>query len=129
MIDNGTRSKKRKTRVSIPLICLSIFLLIVHVANGFYFALAVEPFPGFNHLSSFGLIMLIVWWLKEDSKNFGLNWVYDMGLFIYLGWIFILPYYLFKTRGIRAFITIFSFIGIYVGTYLIGEVVSIIIAP
>lgn len=128
MIKNETESKKRRISFSTPLICLFIFLLIVHVANGLYYARALEPSPTFYLLYSLGFFLLVAWWLKEDSKSYGIKWVYDMGLFLYLGWMFILPYYLFKTRGIKAFITIFSFIGIFVGTYLIGVVVSLIAA-
>ena len=127
MVNNETESTKRKTVFSTPLICLAIFLLIVHVASGLYFARDLEPSPSFYLLYSFGFFMLVAWWLKEDSKSYGINWVYDMGLFLYLGWVFILPYYLFKTRGIKAFITILSFIGIFVGTYLIGVIVSFIV--
>lgn len=38
-------------------------------------------------------------------------------------WIIIIPYYAFKTRGGKGFITILIFIGIFAGTYLVSLVV------
>ena len=55
------------------------------------------------------------------------NVVYDLGFFLYFAWPFIVPYYLFKTRGIRAILTILVFVGIYLATYLVGLLVFFII--
>ena len=109
-----------------PLILLFIFLLIVQIANGLYFARGIEPSPAFDLMYALGFLWLVGWWLKEDSKRYGVKWVYDMGFFLYLAWVFIVPYYLFKTRGLRAFITILSVVGIFSGTYLVGVIVALL---
>jgi hypothetical protein len=51
-----------------------------------------------------------------------------MGLFLYLAWPFVIPYYLFKTRGVKALITILSFAGIFMATYMIGALVYALLA-
>ncbi len=103
-----------------------MFLLIVQIANALYFARGIEPSAAFELMSSIGFLWLMGWWLKEDSKKRGVKWVYDMGFFLYLAWIFIIPYYLFKTRGLKALLTILSFVGIFLGTYLVGIIVYLV---
>lgn len=111
-----------------PIILLCFFLLIVQIANSFYLARGVEPSPAFDLLYALGFLWLIGWWLKEDSRRYGVKWVYDMGLFLYLAWPFVIPYYLFKTRGVKALITILSFAGIFMATYMIGALVYALLA-
>jgi hypothetical protein len=44
-----------------------------------------------------------------------------MGFFLSVAWPFLVPYYLFKTRGVKkAFLTILSFLAVYAGTYIMG---------
>lgn len=110
----------RKPNLSTPVISLCVFLLIAQIANATYFAFGAEPSGAFELLSMFGFFWLMGGWITDDNKQHGVKWVYDLGFFLYLAWIFIIPFYLFKTRGLKAFITVFYFIGIFLGTYLIG---------
>jgi len=50
----------------------------------------------------------------------------DMGMFLYIAWIFIIPYYLFKTHGWKALYTIVLFIGVYFGAYIAGIIIHLI---
>jgi hypothetical protein len=119
---------KPNSSASKPLILLCIFLLIVQIANGLYFARRIEPSPAFDLMYALGFLWLVGWWLKEDSKRYAVQWVYDMGFFLYLAWPFIIPYYLFRTRGIKAFITMLFVVGIFLGTYLVGVIVALLFA-
>jgi len=128
MSENKAENVKASSSASKPLILLYIFLLIVQIANGLYSAHGIEPSPAFDLMYALGFLWIVGWWLKEDSKRYGVQWVYDMGFFLYLAWVFIVPYYLFKTRGLRAFITILSVVSIFLGTYLVGVIVALLFA-
>jgi hypothetical protein len=45
-----------------------------------------------------------------------------MGMYLYIAWIFIVPYYLFKTRGWKAIYIIGLLAGIYFGAYAMGAI-------
>jgi hypothetical protein len=61
----------------------------------------------------------------EDGKKYQTNWIYGWGLFLYVAAWFIVPFYLFKTRGSKAFLMILAFIGIYLGSYILGLIVGL----
>lgn len=119
---------KPKKLFTTPLIMLCVFLVIAQLINGLYFYRGVAPSNAFSLLYSVCFFLLIGWWLKEDNKTYRIKWVYDIGFFLYLAWMFIIPYYLFKTRGIKGFITILSFVGLLLGTYLIGVIVAMLLS-
>ena len=63
----------------------------------------------------------------EDGKKHEANWKYGWGLFLYVATWFMIPFYLFKTRGSKAFLTILAFSAIYFGSYILGLIVGVII--
>lgn len=97
-----------------------LFMLVAHAIEGFYLARGVE-IPGlYTLIGRLTFFWLIGWWLLKDSRRHGFKWVYDIGFFLFVAWPLIMPYYLFKTRGIKALLTITIFLAVYVGAYMIG---------
>ncbi|HLM00851.1 MAG TPA: hypothetical protein VK400_07325 [Pyrinomonadaceae bacterium] len=92
-----------------------------------YFAYELPLPQSFNILYVLGFWGILCWWLREDSKKYGVSWVLDIGFFLYVAWIFIVPYHLFKTRGLKAFVTILLFIGIFAVAYLLSLIVYLLI--
>lgn len=41
-----------------------------------------------------------------------------MGMFLYSAWILFIPYYLFKTRGVKGFVGILAFIGVNIAAWI-----------
>lgn len=111
---------KYLSRIAAPTGLLYLFLLVTQIIWMFYAARGIELPPAFTILHRLGFFWIIGWWLQRDSREHGFSWVYDLGLFLYIAWPFILLYYLFKTRGWKGFIPILAVAGIYLGTYLIG---------
>src|SRR5919112_4206686 len=103
------------SQLTAPTIVLYVFLFITQFTNGIYDASGVEPPPAYHVLYPLGLLWAVGWWLMRDSRKRGVKWVFDMGLFLYLAWPIIMPYYLFKTRGVKGFLTIFIFVAAYLG--------------
>ena len=67
-----------------------------------------------------GLLWAIIWWLKADSRKRHVKPVYCLGLLVTVGWFIILPHHVFKTRGAKGFLTILIFIGMLIGTQVLG---------
>ena len=98
------------------LLCILIF--IYHFGLGIYYVLGTEPLPSFEFLYLAGFLCGVVWWLKSEAKNSSINRLYCPGLLIGWAWILIVPYHLFKTRGVKALIPLSFLMISYVAAYL-----------
>jgi hypothetical protein len=105
-----------------PTALLYVFVIVTQLATGIYLAGEFEPPPSFTLLYPLGLLWVMGWWLHRDSRERGVSWVYDMGLFLYIAWPLVLPYYLLKTRGVSGLFAILTFVGVYLGAALTGAV-------
>jgi len=98
-------------------------MLFYHSSNGLYLAHAIQPSPALFLLYRAGLLWLIGWWLKEESRRYGVKLVYCPGLLILIAWPIVIPYYLFKTRGVKGFITLLGLIGVFLVAQIFGVIV------
>jgi hypothetical protein len=113
---------KLSSKAGTPTALLYVFVVWTQVASGIYLASDREPPPVFSLLYVLGFIWIIGWWLLRDSRRRSVRWVYDMGLFLYIAWPFIMLYYLPKTRGVQGVWVILSFAGVYTGALLAGMI-------
>jgi hypothetical protein len=117
------------SRAASPAALLYLFLIIAQGVRGAYLGHDAEPPPAFTLLSALGLLWAVGWWLRRDSMKRGVIWVFDMGLFLYIAWPFLMPYYLLKTRGAKGLLVILAFSGIYVGALIAGALLYILLTP
>ena len=54
---------------------------------------------------------------------------FDMGLFLYVAWPLVLPYYLIKSRGAKGLLVILGFVAVYIGATFVGLIMYIFLAP
>jgi hypothetical protein len=108
------------SKLGTPTGLLYIFVILTQLASGIYLASEREPPPSFSLLYALGFFWIIGWWLLKDSRERRVEWAYDMGLFLYIAWPFIMLYYLLKTRGAQGLWVLLSFAGVYVGALLAG---------
>jgi|SRR5882672_172917 len=111
-----------------PTPLLYIYLVVASFARGIYLAGQIEPPAFFTFIVSAGYLWIVGWWLMTDSRKRGVAWVYDIGLFLYLAWPLILPYYLLKTRGARGLLVILAFAGTFVLATLVGMAFYLLLA-
>ena len=116
-------------RLVSPTALLYIFLTFSHIARGLYLASDIEPPPAFTVIYGAGLLWIVGWWLLRDSRKRNIAWVFDMGLFLYVAWPFIMPYYLLKTRGAKGLLLILAFIVVYLGALVAGMGLHLLLAP
>ena len=120
---------KSNLHISKPTLYLCAFIFIAQIVYGFSAAQGNEASTGLSLWYFLTFYWAIGWWFINDSRGYGIKWIddyMDTGLFLYVAWIFILPYYLFKSRGWRAFYTIMLLLGIYFGAYIAGVIVYLL---
>jgi len=103
-----------------PTVFLYVYVIVTQVVAGLYEAAELEPNPALVLIGPFGFIWALAGWFQRDIYSRGLRWAIDLGFFLYIGWLIILPYYLFKTRGPRAALIILGFALVYVGSLAAG---------
>lgn len=69
---------------------------------------------GTDYVSRFALALVISTWVLCDAHKRGRQLFYDYGMFVFFCWPIVAPVYLFQTRGVRAFVTLLCFLGIWV---------------
>ena len=105
---------------------LYLFVVVGQVAQGFYAARGIEPPPGYTLTYALGFIWMIGRWMLRDSRERGISLVYDQGMFLYIVWPIIMPYYLIKTRGSKGLRVIFAFVVAYIGALVIGIILGLL---
>lgn len=121
--------RKLRPQIFSPTALLYLYLIAAQVIAGVYLAREAELPPAFSLLYSLGFLWVVGWWLRRDSRALGVVWVFDMGLFLYIAWPVIMPYYLLKTRGAKGFLAILAFAGAYVGALFAGAMLYILLTP
>jgi hypothetical protein len=108
--------------LSTPAKILFPFMFVFQFVATFIGAFQADPSGLLNTLGSLAFFWLIAWWFEEDSKRRGVIWPMDIGMFIYYGWIVLLPFHLFRTRGARALIGILGLVGVAVAGWLTAAI-------
>lgn len=105
-------------------------VFFIQGVEGFYAIYEMAPPGAFVLLSYLTLFWIIGDWFLKDSRKNKIEWVYDMGFLLYLFWPVFIPFYLFKTRGLKiAFLRTFGFVVLYLGAYFLSYHALYSIAP
>jgi len=117
------------SRIVSPTVLLYAFVITSQIEHGIYLVTEGEPPPGFTFVSALGFIWLLGWWLRRDSRPRSIPRVYDMGMFLYFLWPFMMPYYLLKTRGTRGLLVLVGFVVASLGGRLVGVIIAALFTP
>jgi hypothetical protein len=117
------------SRMLSPTTLLYVFVVFTQLIIGIYLAGEFDPPPAFTLLYPPGFLWVVGWWMLGDSRRRGVEWVFDMGLFLYIAWPFVMPYYLLKTRGAKGLFVILGFVGVYAGALIAGTTLSLMFGP
>jgi hypothetical protein len=58
-----------------------------------------EPFPAVGMFLWAAPLWAVILWLQKDARRTGVGAVHDWGYFLVLGWPFVIPWYVFRSRG------------------------------
>jgi hypothetical protein len=108
----------------VPTMMLWLYALTVGVAS------AICPSgtlpTGADYVARVALAFIIASWVIADARTRRRPLCYDYGSFVFFAWPIVVPVYLFRTRGLRAFLTLLCFAGVWVMAMLFAAVVWII---
>ncbi len=108
----------REKRVSAVLLWL---LMIVSSAETACRAACEIPVSGFVDLAAkITFPVLLMSWVYADAESRHRKLCYDYDTFLFFAWPLVVPCYLFQTRGVRAFLTLLCFVGMYLVAALVA---------
>lgn len=113
-----------KLHITPPVIFMVILFFAANTSTAFFAVFGRELPSAFDWFYFIALVWVMGWWLKLDNLIHKQQWVYEIGILVYVAWVVVLPIYLFKTRGVLAFFSFFKFAVIYLGTLMAGVVLS-----
>ena len=61
------------------------------------------------------------WWLQKETRESDMQRLYCKGLLIQVAWPMIIPYYLYKSRGLRSLILI----AILIGSFILAQFIAV----
>lgn len=118
----------RSLRFTFPAILIFVVVGIREVASGLYFGLGREEPALCPLLLSVTLFWAIGWWLSDDLRGRSEGFFYCRGLVLWIAWPVLLPYYLLKTRGRKALITMAIFVGLSLAATVLGDILGTLLA-
>jgi hypothetical protein len=98
-----------------PIIAFVVFLPICLV----FVSLNPQGY-GRNPIWTFCLIYIILWWFQSDRSDRGIQLPFDAGFIMAALWPIVLPLYLFKSRGVKAFRILFFVLGVFIMSFLLA---------
>ena len=112
----------------IMLVLLGVLVFVYNLGAGIYNARGLEPLPTFEFLYTAAFLCGVVWWLNAETKSSAVKPIYCSGLLVGVGWLFIIPYHLLKTRGLKGFIPLFALIASFIAAHITAIVFNILLA-
>lgn len=106
------------------LILFGVLVFVYHLGHGVCYARGLEPPVAFEFLYTAGFLCGVVWWLRAESSPVVRN--YCDGLLVGMGWIFIIPYHLFKTRGVKGLIPLFALIFTFIASNVLAVAIYVL---
>lgn len=110
------------------LLLLVILIFVYNLGLGLQYASGPEPSVAVQFLYNYGLLCGVVWWLRAERRKYQLNPLYCDGLLVGFAWPFLVPYHLFKTRGVKGFIPLLGLIGSFVAAYVLAVIAYVLTA-
>ncbi|HUL17499.1 MAG TPA: hypothetical protein VLV88_15990 [Terriglobales bacterium] len=69
-----------------------------------------EPAPGASAiLWKYTFALFVIRWVGLDRRLYDLKTPFEFNAFLFFAWMIVLPYYLYKTRGLRGLLNTLGF--------------------
>jgi hypothetical protein len=94
-----TASNLRTGSASIVLIALIVLTAIYTVGLTTLWAHGLGPTETIQSLWTLGFQLILALWIRADRYAQGFNTPYDFDAFVFFAAVFVVPYYLYRTRG------------------------------
>jgi len=97
------------------------------LASAVYAVADADPSPIVALFLTGGPLILVILWLQHDASRTGIAAVHDLGLFLWLAWPFMIPWYVWKTRSWAGWRLCFGLLAL-IGAAYIGGLVGGLVA-
>ena len=85
-----------------------------------------EPSKRILMLVKAALALSVTAWVMADARKRRRDLCYDFDSMLYFAWPVMVPVYLFQTRGLRAFLTLLCFGGLWLVATVVTYVVAVV---
>jgi hypothetical protein len=109
----------------LPLTMAYVTTAVCSAAEALYAALAIEPAPLVALIMAFGPLVAVLFWLQEDARRTKAVAVQDWGLFLWVAWPALLPWYAVKTRGRRGWLLTLGLAGLVMAPFFTAAFVTV----
>jgi len=89
-------------------------------ATALYVVAGIDPHPMVELFLAAGPLIAVILWLQKDAHRTGVGAVHDWGLFLWLAWPFVLPWYVFKSRGVGGWRLLIALFTLICSAYITG---------
>jgi hypothetical protein len=84
----------------------------------------IEPSPTVVTFWTLAPVLAVILWLQKDGQRTGVGAVQDWGLFAWLAWPVVIPWYAFKSRGRTGWRLLLGLIALIFSPYITALVVA-----
>jgi len=105
-----------------PWLFLVAFIFVTSVGAVFYSAQGTRPALVYDHLVRLGLAVLLWHWLNDQCRPYRAAFALDMGMFISLVGVVLVPYYLWRYERWRGVAKVSVLIACYIAAYLFSAI-------
>ena len=112
-----------------PMLVLLAVLIFIYHASHTFFNLQRLEFPLLIEiLYNAAFICAVGWWIQGENRRHRMGQLYCDGMVIGVGWWVLIPYYLFKTHGLKGFIPLIGLILVFVTAIVVAGFAYILTA-
>lgn len=111
----------------IMLVLLSLLVFVYTLGAAIYTFHGAEPSPTADFLYQAAFFCGVIWSLQADPRRSAVKRAYCLGLLMSVGWWFIVPYHLLKTRGAKGLLFLLALIGSFVLAQILAVVLYMIL--
>ena len=98
--------------------------LVCSAAAALYAGVGLEPSPFVELVLSAGPLFTVILWLQKDAQRTRTAAVLDWGLFLYIAWPIVIPWYAWSSRGRAGWRLALGLIALILAPYLTGVSVA-----
>ena len=93
------------------------------MTTAIYTLAGIDPSPAVLTFLTFAPLLAVILWLQKDAQRTGVGAVQDWGLFLWLAWPVVIPWYAFKSRGRSGWRLLLGLFALMSSAYLTAFVV------